>query len=109
MEKQLISGEYDVFGDGKVVIYPYPGHTPGHSTLYLQLENRQDVMFTGDLYHTTRQRAFMRIPQYNTNYEQTLKSMRDFEQTVKDLNVEVLIQHDKEHYKKLPKYPQSWE
>jgi len=104
-----ISGEYDVFGDGKVVIYHYPGHTPGHSTLYVQLENRQDVMFTGDLYHTTAQRAFMRIPQYNTDYEQTLNSMQAFEQKVKALNVDVIIQHDKEHYKKLPKYPQSWE
>ncbi len=27
---QLVDGEYDVFGDGKVILIPTYGHTPGH-------------------------------------------------------------------------------
>ena len=41
--------EYDLFGDGKVVIVTLPGHTPGSTVLQLDLENAGTVLLTGDL------------------------------------------------------------
>ncbi len=32
-----LQGDYDVFGDGTVVIKPTPGHTPGHLALVVKL------------------------------------------------------------------------
>lgn len=34
---KMIEGDYDVFGDGTVVLLFTPGHTPGHQSLYVQL------------------------------------------------------------------------
>src|SRR5437867_5097650 len=31
---KLLDGDYDVFGDGSVVIVATPGHTPGHQSLF---------------------------------------------------------------------------
>ena len=34
----LTDKDYDVFGDGTVVIQYAPGHTPGHQVLFLEAE-----------------------------------------------------------------------
>ncbi len=48
---RLISGDYDVFGDGTVRILKAPGHTPGHQVLLLKLAHAGPVLLSGDLYH----------------------------------------------------------
>jgi len=45
------SDDYDVFGDGSVVIKLADGHTPGHQILYLKLPKTGGVVLSGDLYH----------------------------------------------------------
>src|SRR4051812_35944166 len=54
---QYIDGDYDVFGDGKVVLLSTPGHTPGHQSLYVKLARTGGVVVTGDLYHYTAERT----------------------------------------------------
>src|SRR5512141_814500 len=39
--------EYDVFGDGTVVIKSTPGHTPGHNVLYLKLKKTGPIVLSG--------------------------------------------------------------
>lgn len=43
--------DHDVFGDGKVVIKFTPGHTAGHQSLFVDLDDEGPVVITGDLYH----------------------------------------------------------
>jgi N-acyl homoserine lactone hydrolase len=41
----LLTGQdYDVFGDGSVVIKSTPGHTPGHQSLFLKLADTGNVL-----------------------------------------------------------------
>ena len=47
----LDKDEYDVFGDGTVVIKSAPGHTPGHQVLFLKLKKFGPLVVAGDLYH----------------------------------------------------------
>ena len=54
---QYIDGDYDVFGDGKVVLMSTPGHTPGHQSLYVKLARTGGVVVSGDLYHYTAERT----------------------------------------------------
>jgi len=42
-----LSGEHDIFGDGRVVLFPTPGHTPGHQSMLVRLD-RQAVILVGD-------------------------------------------------------------
>lgn len=40
----LLDGEHDVFGDGRIVCIPTPGHTPGHQSLRIRLADREVVL-----------------------------------------------------------------
>ena len=66
--------DYDVFGDGTVVIKFTPGHTPGHQVLSLKLANTGRVVLSGDLYHYPEERTLGRIPTFDDNQEQTAKT-----------------------------------
>jgi glyoxylase-like metal-dependent hydrolase (beta-lactamase superfamily II) len=94
MDKQIISDGHDVFGDGSVVIFQTPGHTPGHSSLQLTLPETGPVLLTGDLYHRTESRELGRVPRFNTSEETTLASMAAFEARATDQGAKVIIQHE---------------
>lgn len=49
---QMVDGEYDVFGDGKVVLIPTYGHTPGHQSLLVRPGKGADMVFTADACYT---------------------------------------------------------
>jgi len=100
-----ISGDYDVFGDGTVVIKFMPGHTPGHCALYLNLPEAGPVLLSGDLYHLSLSRAHKRVPLFNTDVKQTLESMEHFEAFADSTGARVLLQHSKDDFEKMPKAP----
>lgn len=43
--------DHDVFNDGRVVIKFTPGHTAGHQSLFIDLEETGPILITGDIYH----------------------------------------------------------
>lgn len=102
---EKLKGDHDVFGDGSVVIKSMPGHTPGHQILYIDLPEHGPTLLTGDLYHTYENRAHRRIPVFNTDVDQTLKSMDAFEAFAREKNAKVYLQHQKEDFNKMPKAP----
>lgn len=105
LERELFSGEKDVFGDQSVIIFPTPGHTPGHTSLQVELANTGTVLLTGDLYHRTESRQLARVPQFNSSEPMTLESMRSFEARAERLNAKVIIQHEPNDIDPLPKSP----
>lgn len=46
-----LEGDFDVFGDGTVVVKRATGHTPGHQALFVRLPKTGDVLLSGDLVH----------------------------------------------------------
>lgn len=104
-----LTGDYDVFGDGTVVIKKMPGHTPGHQSLFLNLPKTGPVLLTGDLYHFTKNRQFKRVPSFNTDKKATLKSMKAFEAFVSAKKAQVWIQHDLEQNQTLAHAPAFFE
>jgi N-acyl homoserine lactone hydrolase len=55
---KLLDGDYDVFGDGTVILLLTPGHTPGHQCLFVKLSKTGPIVLTGDLYHYPAEREF---------------------------------------------------
>jgi glyoxylase-like metal-dependent hydrolase (beta-lactamase superfamily II) len=104
-EKIIFQGDYDVFGDGSVMILAMPGHTPGHTVLHVNLENNGPVLLTGDLYHLTEARKLRTIPTFNSDVEQTLASMDRFETLAKEIGARVVIQHEKADIDAMPDLP----
>ncbi len=49
---RLLEGEHDLFGDGKLVVVPTPGHTVGHQSLRVEAGSGMRLCLTGDACYT---------------------------------------------------------
>ena len=96
---------YDVFGDKSVVIYQAPGHTPGHTVLLVRTKGGGNVLLTGDMWHVAESRAGRKVPRFNFNREQTLKSMDLVEKLAADNKALVVREHVPEDFTALPTFP----
>ncbi len=102
--------EYDVFGDGTVVLKAAPGHTPGHEVLVLNLAKTGRVMVAGDLYHYAPERQFRRTPPDNEfSVQQSAASRAMIEEYVKKTKTVLWIQHDYRANAALKKSPAFYE
>ncbi len=102
--------EYDVFGDGKVVLKAAPGHTPAHQVLVLNLAKTGRVMVAGDLYHYQPERTFMRRPPDNEfSVEQSAASRAMIEEYLAKTHTTIWIQHDYRANAQLKKSPAYYE
>lgn len=100
-------GDYDIFGDGSVVIVQTPGHTPGHTVLLVRLANAGPVLLTGDMWHLSESRERRLVPRFNTDRAQTLASMDKVEQLATATNARVIRQHVAEDFAALPRFPDA--
>lgn len=103
--KKIPNTDYDVFGDGTVVIKFMPGHTPGHQVLYVDLPEHGPLLLSGDMYHFYENREFRRVPIFNYDVAQTKESMEAFEKFAEEKGAQVYLQHSKQDFEKLPKAP----
>ena len=101
--------EYDVFGDGTVVIKSTPGHTPGHNVLFLKLKKTGPVVLSGDLYHYPEERTLKRLPVAEFNKEQTAASRADLEVFLKKTGAQLWIEHDIIGNARLKKAPEFYD
>jgi glyoxylase-like metal-dependent hydrolase (beta-lactamase superfamily II) len=105
----LTTDEYDVFGDGKVIIKYAPGHTPGHQVLVLKLAKTGKVMVAGDLYHYPEERTTNKVPTFEFSAEQSRASRAMIEDYIKKTNTQLWIEHDFAANAKLKKSPAYYE
>ena len=99
-----LTGDYDVFKDGSVILKSTPGHTPGHQSLFVKLANTGPVVLTGDLYHYAAERTLGTLPN-NDNKEMTKASRTALEDFLKKMGAQLWIQHDIGANAKLKKSP----
>lgn len=86
--------QFDVFGDGTVIIKSAPGHTPGHQMLLVRLKNTGPVLLSGDLYHFPQERTLNRFPVFEYDREQTRRSRAEIDEFLKRTGATLWIQHD---------------
>jgi N-acyl homoserine lactone hydrolase len=101
--------DYDVFGDGTVVMKLAPGHTPGHQVLFLKLAKTGPVVLSGDLYHYPEERKLKRVPTFETDQQQTVETREKIEAFLKQSGAQLWIQHDFIANSKLKKAPRFYE
>jgi glyoxylase-like metal-dependent hydrolase (beta-lactamase superfamily II) len=97
--------DFDVFGDGSVVIHQAPGHTPGPTVLLVKLPQSGAVLLTGDMWHLAESREKRLVPTFNFNREQTLASMDKVEALAKATGARVVRQHVAEDFAAMPAFP----
>ena len=102
-----LHGDYDVFGDGSVLIVSTPGHTPGHQSLLVRLPNRGAVVLSGDMVHFEDNWTHRRVPSRNFDKEQSLQSMEKVAALLATQHAELWINHDKAQSATIPKAPEA--
>ena len=105
----LNDDDFDVFGDGTVVIKSAPGHTPGHTVLFLKLKKFGPLLVAGDLYHYPEERTMNRFPSFEFNKEQSAKSRADLDAFMKKTGAQMWIEHDAATNATLKKAPEYYE
>jgi glyoxylase-like metal-dependent hydrolase (beta-lactamase superfamily II) len=103
--KVLNNEDFDIFGDGTVVVKSTPGHTQGHQVLSVRLAKMGPVLLAGDLYHYPEERTTGRIPTFEFNAEQTKVSRQKVEAFLKQTGAKLWIEHDMATHAALPKAP----
>jgi glyoxylase-like metal-dependent hydrolase (beta-lactamase superfamily II) len=90
-----LEGDKDVFGDGSVTIISTPGHTPGHQSLLVKLPKTGAIVLSGDAVHFKDNWDNRRVPEGNTNKEQTAASMQKIADVLAKEKAQLWINHDK--------------
>jgi N-acyl homoserine lactone hydrolase len=101
----LNNSDFDVFGDGTVVIKSAPGHTPGHQVLFVRLAKSGPVLLAGDLYHYPEERATGRMPTFEYDPAQTRVTRAKIEAFLKEAGARLWIEHDFATHAGLPMAP----
>ncbi len=101
-----LDGDHDIFGDGSVMIYSTPGHTPGHQSLLVRLSKTGPVLLSGDAVHFRENWENRRVPARNFNKEQSLASMEKLAAIIAREHATLWINHDKPQTDALPHAPE---
>lgn len=97
---QQLEGQHDVFGDGRVVCLPTPGHTAGHQALRVELDSGP-VVLTGDCVYFEQMLSEMLVPRFGHDLDQQRQSMA----ALADLRANgcrLLFGHDEDQLNELP-------
>ena len=96
--------DYDVFGDGSVIIKSAPGHSPDHQVLFVKLPHTGPVLLSGDLYHFPEELTLKPTPT-GRNGEQNVASMQKLQALIARTRAQLWIQHDILGFRTLKKSP----
>ncbi|WP_394829382.1 N-acyl homoserine lactonase family protein [Pendulispora albinea] len=104
-----LEGDFDVFGDGSVLIRRAIGHTPGHQTLFVKLPKTGNVLLSGDMVHFTENWKNHGIPAFNFDKKESLASIEKAEQFLTAHHATLWIQHDYEQNQTIRHAPGYYE
>ena len=102
----LNNEDFDIFGDGTVVVKTTPGHTPGHQVLFVKLPKTGPVVLAGDLYHYPEEITTGKTPTFEFDGAMSAKSRAAIQAFLKESGAKLWIEHDKPTHAGLPKAPQ---
>ncbi len=102
---KTITGVFDVFGDKSVVVFPTPGHTPGHESLMVKSDGNVFVM-CGDAGYTLENIIEAIPPGLAWDVPYSLQGLYVFK-VIKwsNPNVRVVPSHDPDYWKNAPLAP----
>ena len=101
----ILDGDYDVFGDGAVVIKAAPGHTPGHQALMVRLPKTGPVILSGDMVHLQYSWSYRVVPSFNFDVQQSMSTIDRMKAFAQQSGAQLWVNHDAESSAKIPKAP----
>ena len=103
-----IDGERDLFGDGRIVLIPLPGHTPGSTGALVQLEKSGTFLLASDTVSLRSTLDTGIIPRNTWNAEALTKSLAEVRR-IEARGATVLCGHDDAQWAALRKGADAYE
>jgi len=100
---QTVNGEFDLFGDGRIVTVPTYGHTPGHQSLKVRLDSG-DIILSADACYLRETLTNLHLPALVYDRAQMLDSLlllRKLERS----GARIFYGHDPEFWSQVPQAP----
>lgn len=91
-----VDGDHDLFGDGRIMCIPTPGHTAGHQCVKVELESGP-VLLVGDCCYFSAMLTDLRLPSFSFDKELQLASMKKLID-LQDAGVKLLFGHDRDQW-----------
>jgi glyoxylase-like metal-dependent hydrolase (beta-lactamase superfamily II) len=99
MPTDAVTGERDVFGDGRIVLLPLPGHTPGTMSALIQFERSGSYLLASDTV-SLREALDGVIPKNTWNVEALEKSLAEIKR-IAARGTTVIYGHDDRQWRTL--------
>jgi N-acyl homoserine lactone hydrolase len=103
-----VVGERDVFGDGRVVLIPLPGHTPGTIGAAVHLDRDGSFLLTSDAVSLRENLDSDTVPRNTWNADALLKSFTEIRR-IEKAGVTVVCGHDDGQWQRLRKGAEAYE
>lgn len=104
----MIDGERDLFGDGRIVLIPLPGHTPGTTGVLAALDKSGTFLLASDTVSLRSTLDTGIIPRNSWNAEALAKSLAEVRR-IEARGATVLCGHDDAQYASLRKGADAYE
>jgi N-acyl homoserine lactone hydrolase len=103
-----VNGERDVFGDGRLVLIPLPGHTPGTMGAKVNLDSGGSFLLASDAVSLRQNLDADTVPRNTWNAEALLKSFAEIRRIEKS-GTTVVCGHDEAQWRGLRKGVEAYE
>lgn len=103
---ELLEGDVQ-FADG-IHLFHTPGHTVGHYSMLVELENGHPLLFMADVSYTAAAYANDQQAGFHNDPVAGVRSIRRIKRLAKESNAEVVFTHDMDAFRDYPLAPQPF-
>jgi N-acyl homoserine lactone hydrolase len=89
----LLDGEHDLYGDGRIVLFPTPGHTPGHQSARITLDNNVVLLLFDATYSLEKMRQRL-LPGILWSPDALVASWESIEEMAREHSATMMATHD---------------
>jgi N-acyl homoserine lactone hydrolase len=104
---EQLEGDHDVFGDGRVMIISTPGHTRGHQSLLVRLDE-QTVFLLADAAYLLEKMRSRRLPGLLWSPDAMIASWDRIEEIERSENAHLMTTHELDYETSVRLAPASW-
>ncbi len=108
LDVRELVGDYDLFGDGSIVILATPGHSPGEVSVAVRLKSRTFVL-AGDAIHSRAQMEQEYHFPIDSNTHDALRSLRRVKYLGEQPDTTIWISHDPDDWAEFAHAPGFYE
>ena len=107
LNMKYITGIFDVFGDKSVIVFPTPGHTPGHMSLFVRPSKGSPFIYCADAMYTIENMEKMIGPGLGWDMPQAMIQLTWFKLESMQGGIKIVPSHDPAYWAAKPLAPKE--